>query len=208
MDLLLTNTIGKAEVALRGILPGSGKYEQCRMFSALNTKNRERLVRGKGLCLNCFRKHMRKYCKEKMVCSVDGCTKTHHYLLHGIGTDIDSRNNQSGTKPTSVEVDESEPAVTQGARNGVSSKRLASQKRVVQQIIPVVLYGPNGRKKTTAMLDTGSNATLIQQDLAQKLGFSGQIKPMLLGGANTDDTVQSFTVNNLWHWQTSMEVQD
>lgn len=47
------------------------------------------------------------------------------------------------------------------------------------------------------MLDSGSNATLIHQDLAYQLGFLGQMKQLVLGGANMDETVDSFVIRNL-----------
>lgn len=45
--------------------------------------------------------------------------------------------------------------------------------RVVHQIVPVFLYVPRGRLQTHALLDEGSNASLMEQDLATELGLSG-----------------------------------
>lgn len=73
---------------------------------------------------------------------------------------------------------------------------IASKFQVVHQIVQVFLYGPNGVRKTSAILDTGSNATLIHQELANELGFSGRKEQLTLGGANTDETVKSFAVHN------------
>lgn len=48
-----------------------------------------------------------------------------------------------------------------------------------------------------AMLDSGSNATPIHQDLAHQLGFSGQTQQLVLSGANANETVESFVIQNL-----------
>ena len=48
-----------------------------------------------------------------------------------------------------------------------------------------------------AMLDSGYNATLIHQELAHRLGFSGQTQQLVLSGANTNETVESLLIRNL-----------
>ena len=69
---------------------------------------------------------------------------------------------------------------------------------VVHQIIPVYLYGPTGQRLTTlCLLDTGSNATLVLQPLAEKVGFTGELGEISLGGTNKSEVVRSFPVNSL-----------
>ena len=70
--------------------------------------------------------------------------------------------------------------------------------QVAHQIIPVYLYGPNGQRlKTLCLLDTGSNATLVLQALAEKVGFTGELGEISLGGTNTSEVVRSFPVDSL-----------
>ena len=47
------------------------------------------------------------------------------------------------------------------------------------------------------MLDSGSNATLIHEDLAVQLGFSGQTQQLILSETNTGEKVGSFLIRNL-----------
>ena len=62
--------------------------------------------------------------------------------------------------------------------------------------MPIFVYGPNGRVQTQALVDGGSNATLIQQDLAEELGLSGPQSKLVLGGANMDGVVDSFELKD------------
>jgi len=62
----------------------------------------------------------------------------------------------------------------------------------------VYLYGPNGQRlKTLCLLDTGSNATLVLQPLAEKVGLTGEVGEISLGGTNKSEVVRSFPVNSL-----------
>ena len=51
--------------------------------------------------------------------------------------------------------------------------------------------------QTQALLDGGSNATLIEQDLARERGLSGPQSKLVLGGADMDDVVDSFKLKDL-----------
>ena len=59
----------------------------CRKFESLEEKKRSAVAREIGLCYCCLKTGHRYWrCKERKLCGVDGCTKTHHPLLHR-GTD-------------------------------------------------------------------------------------------------------------------------
>lgn len=175
--------------------------EQCRMFKSLNTQEKGKLVRDKGLCFNCLEKHLRKYCRDKSRCGVDNCQQNHHPSLHGM------EGSQGPRKPPYLKQEQtpskdrpeapSEQQQSSEQQDVYTGRVTANKFKVVHQIVPVLLYGPNGVRKTSAILDTGSNATLIHQELADELGFSGRKEELTLGGANTDETMESFTVHNL-----------
>lgn len=71
-------------------------------------------------------------------------------------------------------------------------------RQVAHQIVPVYLYGESGRKlRTLCLLDTGSNATLVLQALAEKMGYKGKLEDISLRGTNTSEVVRSFTLGPL-----------
>lgn len=60
------------------------------------------------------------------------------------------------------------------------------------------MYGSNGQKlRTLCLLDTGSNATLVLQALAEKIDYSGELGEISLGGINTSELIRSFTLELL-----------
>ena len=131
-----------------------------------------------------------------MKCGVNDCQQNHHHLLHGVG--VLRRRNEEKPPEVGAEGNETKPdqerkppeisETANQSSNGVFTGGVtANQQRIVHQIVPVVLYGPKGRKKTMAMLDSGSNATLIHQDLAHQLGFPGQTQQLVLSGANANE---------------------
>ena len=141
------------------------------MFKSLNAQEKGKLVRDKGLCFNCFEKHLRRYCKDKSRCGVDNCQQNHHPSLHGIESSQGSRKPQDQT-PSKYKPEVPPEQQQSGEQQDVYTGRVTASKfRLVHQIVPVLLYGPNGVRKTSAILDTGSNATLIHQELADELGF-------------------------------------
>ena len=52
------------------------------------SKERIKIVRQAKLCDNCLAfGHMAKGCLEVKLCTVDGCERTHHTLLHALKGD-------------------------------------------------------------------------------------------------------------------------
>ena len=128
--------------------------EQCQMLNIriLNSKNKEKIIRDKGLCLNCFGKHIRPHCQKRLKGGANNFQHNHHYLLHGIG--VFSCHSEKGppeeqTLPDNEVKSGRERNLHESAKienpptPGVVSRRVAAnQQRIVHQIVPVVLYGP------------------------------------------------------------------
>ena len=131
----------------------------CRMFRSLDMAGKEKVLREKGLCLNCFGRHLRRHCKKKLSCTTSGCKRNHHSLLHKA---IAQRRTTSGCTNTALNPGEelnatsnttAVPSVTAQQQNtassanelqqgiaGMFSARVAtSGLRVVHQIVPVFL---------------------------------------------------------------------
>ena len=164
---------------------------------------------------------MRKDCKVKVSCQVGGCKGHHHTLLH----EINAREIRPQATPTNQVQDPSSvttstTATVSPTATGISATQTSSADakpeatprsdqmpysactqiaiQVAHQIIPVYLYFPSGQRlKTLCLLDTGSNATLVLQALAEKVGFTSELGEISLGGTNTSEVVQSFPVGSL-----------
>ena len=60
---------------------------ECPKFLSMNVENRLKEVRGHGLCFSCLgRRHWSSQCRLKKKCGVNGCSKSHHALLHSVPT--------------------------------------------------------------------------------------------------------------------------
>ena len=96
-------------------------------------------------------KHIVKECKSKFSCSKDSCKKRYHTLIH---EDIDSQ------KEDSI------------SNNHVTYQKPSKEKTFLQVIS---VFASNGETcvQTAALRDSGSDATLISESLANKLQLSG-----------------------------------
>lgn len=121
--------------------------QTCETFLKKQPADRIELLKKKKLCFVCLRaNHRAKECRTMKRCSVVGCGKRHHYLIH-----VDS---------------------AELRKVAVSSKceAVSANKHVFLGCVPVRLVGPSGSVSTYAFIDNGSDTTLIRRDLASKLG--------------------------------------
>ena len=94
-------------------------------------------------------------CKSPNSCFQQDCSKKHHTTLH------------DAFQNTPAEEHQSNPSITVGISTHESNE-------LYLQIIPVLLSSSTGkREKTYALLDTGSQSTLIKEDFATELKLHG-----------------------------------
>ena len=89
-------------------------------------------------------------CKTSRRCGTDGCGRDHHSLLHV------------------VEV--------KGPGNTIVGSCLATTHEtelVHLGVLPVRVRGPRGTETVYALLDSGSDISLIEEDLADQIGIQG-----------------------------------
>ncbi|XP_031356651.1 uncharacterized protein LOC116180680 [Photinus pyralis] len=137
---------------------------KCFKFKNEHLNDRVRFVRQKNLCFRCLDgDHNKKNCSSRHVCDYDGkCKGQHHQLLHG--ADTQSRRKER-CKPAEV-VDEAEASNSSAVKSDVS-KPLS--------IVRVKVTGPKGTKRVYALLDSGSDTTMIESSLANSLGITGKV---------------------------------
>ena len=99
--------------------------------------------------------HILKSCPCKVNCRIPNCNKRHHTSLHE-STQITTQTNQNI------------------ASNNVNNNNLEKNKFL--QIIPIIISNGTKYIKTNALLDTGSDATLLKSEIAKKLRLNGDYK--------------------------------
>ena len=125
----------------------------------MNVNERAQFAKGKNLCFRCLAssEHLAIACLTKESCGVDICTEKHHLAIHGADR------------------------MFVGLSSGKSDSG-HSAKQVLLQIVPVKVACASGEIATTyALLDAGSQASLILESFANVIGLEGENHLLQLG---------------------------
>jgi hypothetical protein len=134
----------------------------CKEFAKMQPTERYAMVQSNWLCRNCFASdHVARRCTKSAACTVGGCNRRHHSLLHlpeppevkkGIG--------RVQEKPSSAHV-------TNGHVASYTSK-------VALPIVPVKVWNREETRyvETYALLDSGSTGTFCSEYLARQLNVT------------------------------------
>ena len=154
---------------------------KCPDYLKLDVKERFKLIRTKNCCFNCLSStHQQRNCSSKFTCLIDGCKQKHHTSLHGFFSrkpttkpkDSDSTSNES---PDQLQEDDN-------PSSRVHTTRSINKGRVFLQVVPIKITNSSGNKiKTYALLDAGSQCTILRKDLCQLLKLQGVNKQIDLG---------------------------
>ncbi|XP_050072670.1 uncharacterized protein LOC126560760 [Anopheles maculipalpis] len=147
---------------------------KCFEFVAMSVKERWNKARAHSLCFGCLGKHNWRTCRNRPVCGKEGCTYRHHALLHGV----------EESRRVSNEIGASEPGIGRNNGGAIAESNhhqyASSSSKALFRIVPVTVYGPAGAVATFAFLDEGSSMTLVDEDLAEKLGVKGVVEPLCI----------------------------
>lgn len=141
----------------------------CKKFNDMPHDDRWDLVKKEELCFKCIvSRHRRRNCRAKL-CGANGCKRSHHRLLH----------------PT-----EATPAASKDdeAKDAVATVTAASTSNVdvKLKICPVIVSGKCGSQHTYALFDEGSTITLVDDELARKIGADGPVTHLDVKGINSE----------------------
>lgn len=145
------------------ICGASHKTTECEKFINSNVNDRWTQVKGKRLCFTCLRKgHSTFSCRFKKHCGVDNCRRYHHKLLHEAKIEV--------TPP--ITPNSSNPPADQRSCLSCQSNGIENQPpQILFKVVPVKLYGANKVITSHALLDEGSEVSMIDQELANQLGL-------------------------------------
>ena len=173
----------------------------------LPVDERLRLVKVNKLCFNCLsNSHMINNCKSKVFCRVDNCKKRHHTLLHLVNegnnsssSSNDTTQNYQTNQHTAIGLNDKTLELPQQSEAAVNTQRGA--KHTFLQIIPVKLSNGHTFIETNALLDCGSNTTLLRKDITQRLNLKGKqaklnITSALSRSHNIDSATVSFNISS------------
>lgn len=167
----------------------------CDKFKNISCTKRQRFVEKRRLCYICLKgKHHADKCSQNKICDVEGCTRRHHILLCKNSKYNREEKSISKNQSEIEEAKESQSANTSATQSKKMSATMNSVDNscedVHYRIVPVKLYGPNGKElETYAFLDEGSVMTVISENTANILGVTGTPEEICLGW--TDGSVRT-----------------
>ena len=168
----------------------------CPKFVNATVDQRRDMVAEYGMCYSCLgRGHWVTKCRAGMRCTVPGCSRRHHALLHpdsvvrqGQGA---SQRQQQGRPQPQQQYDPLQAASAQANQGtpGDSNAAIAVERpasgsqeppRTALPIVPVQVTAPGSSKMvlTHALLDSGSTATFCDERLLKRLGVKGSKKSL------------------------------
>ena len=150
------------------------KVEECSEFLACSIQARWNCLRKHQACFVCLNLgHRAAYCQSFSRCNISGCMSKHHPLLHG---NVEADTSTIKTVNCSV------------ANYQMSDVRLG--------VLPVCIRGPKGFINTFALLDNGSDVSIVERDLLHQVGV--QTLPTSLTIATITAQKQSTRVLLRW----------
>ena len=153
----------------------------CGQFTAMTVDERAECAGRRGLCFNCLaRGHVSAKCPSEARCEAEGCGKRHHTLLHNGARVFPRRRDVSGAESTPT-----------GAAKHVGTAASEPNSQVLLQVMPITVHGPSGSHTTNALLDMGSQVTLVTESLCKRLGISGPSDGLVLKTINGSERLQS-----------------
>ncbi|XP_063048733.1 uncharacterized protein LOC134442605 [Engraulis encrasicolus] len=170
-------------------------FNQCSAFKNLSLELRSEWVKAGNKCWRCGRGHQAAQCYLKARCGK--CDRRHLEILH----EVNNRNKPETAAPSSA----SQPATyyLDPASRGSS---------VLLKMVKVHLYHRGKRMETYAILDDGSERTMLLHPAAQQLGLQGPSEDLALRTIRQDiRTVPgmsvSFSVSSISHPQRQYKIQ-
>lgn len=151
-------------------LSSSHQFGNCGKFRNYSVEKRGEFLKDKRVCFQCLnRDHIAPACQLKKECSNDGCTAFHHTLMHGVPRILPNRSS-SRTKESTTQ---SFNPVTTVAATSCSTSFVMSRRKTLLLIIPGKINANGSTIETWALLDTGSDVTLVKSWIVNLLEISG-----------------------------------
>ena len=141
---------------------GNHEVWSCKEFNAMTVPDSWGIAKKGHLCFRCHASnHLGKACTRSKPCSLQGCTRSHHNLLH-------EPTNKKREEEENPELPWERAQRTHTSRN----KSTPAAEALSLRTIPVWLK-TNGRKvKINAILDNASNESFLNEQVAGALGLN------------------------------------
>jgi len=170
-NVLATVNKRSSKMSCKFCKKGGHDITQCYAFKRTAVLDRRKWALANKTCFCCFETgHYGSQCPQKCKCTYPDCYEIHHILLH-------------------IDTDRLESETVAHSSTGPGT--------VLLRVAPVSLICPKGKVSTYALFDEASTVTLLDSNLANKLGLEGTRDPLSLRwtDASTQSEMQSQRVS-------------
>ena len=148
--------------------------QECSSFKNQPVEKRAEIIKKNKRCFRCLGAgHRSRACKRSKECGKDGCKYRHHILLHGAPL----------------------PTVSGEVKKEVSTlccSTIEDDTYTALPIVPVTIRSNGRAVNTYALLDCGSQVTLVHDSISQEVKLKGPRKKAIIGTFHGQDP---FTVS-------------
>ena len=164
------------------------RLAQCKQFISLSLEERANMVKQWSCCLRCLSKgHLMRDCISRKKCNVEECSASHHPLLHGA--------------PGIFQTPQSDERNKEPTKKNIGTHWLQEDSTTTLLFTVPIYVESNGiRFESVALLDEGSQTSLIVKKLSKKLKLKGPRLPSPLStyhGMDPKDLVRKVSFNVL-----------
>ena len=148
---------------------GAHSLVKCKNFVNKNFEERLQVMRKAQLCHNCFKYgNLAVGCLARSTCEVQGCKRRHHTLLHPPSPQH-TMESRARVADQGTQVDSST------LRSGQANSTSAGKGKVCLRVAPVKVrrHDANNTVETYTLLNSGSDISLCDKNLAMELGVHG-----------------------------------
>ncbi|XP_073725195.1 uncharacterized protein [Misgurnus anguillicaudatus] len=134
-------------------------FSQCPKIPTLTKDQLSEWIRTSRRCWRCGRAHQAAQCGLKKPCPV--CQRKHLRILHEVN------------ERPAIEASKTEACLVSSATQTLYLNKPTSSKKVLLKVVRVLLHHGDNTLDTFAILDDGSERTMLLTEAAQKLGLQG-----------------------------------
>ena len=173
----------------------------CPVFKSKHQQERRKITWDLGLCFNCLKtNHQARNCQSIKRCLRERCGLPHHTLLnddHQQDSHVRlASNRSSSTQPSAfpqenVRSSESESSSLPTIQSNINKVCVQPHQKVLFQVLPVQIHSRGNLVTTYAVLDSGSDSTLIRKDLADRLQLVGETYRLNINTVGNETTAQN-----------------
>ena len=170
-----------------GVCHGSHGAWACPTLQKLDCDGRER-AKQTGLCFRCLGSgHTGTACRNTRPCGINGCTRTHHRLLHRAPT-ISNDNTYNRPAAATASAGNAESGAAFVTERGAAARTMTGHSPTSTQValrtVPVTLRNGQRSVNVNALLDDGSTQSYLNSAVAAKLGIQAESKSMTVSTLN------------------------